>query len=42
MSDEDVVDTMRDDILEAMKKISSIYDDYDSSCEEEHEMDDNT
>ena len=40
---EEVVDTMGDDILEAMGwKNGKMYDESDSSCGEEHEMDDDT
>ena len=39
ISDEEVVDTMGDDMLEAMElKNCKIYDYYDSSCGEEYEI----
>ena len=43
ITDEDVVDTMGDDIMESMEiKNGNIYDDYDYIFGEEHEMDDET
>ena len=43
MPDEEVVDTMLCDILEATEwKVGKIFDDSDSRCGEEHEMDDET
>ena len=43
MKYEDVVDTIRDDMLDEMEwKNGKICDDSDSSCGEEHEIDDDT
>ena len=43
MPDYEVFDTMVDDILEAIElKNVHMYDDSDSRCGEEHEMDDDT
>ena len=43
MQYEEVVDTIRDDIMEEMKqKNGKICDDSDYSCGEEREIDDNT
>ena len=43
ITDEDVVDTMGDYMMEAMEcKNCHIYDESDSSCGEEHEMNDET
>ena len=40
---EEVVDTIRYDIMEAMEwKNGKICDDYDSNCGEEHNLDDDT
>ena len=43
MPDEEVVDTMGDDMLEEMEwENGKICDDSNYSCEDEHEMDDDT
>ena len=43
MLDEDMVDTMGDDIMDEMGlRNGNIYDDSDSSCGRENEMDDET